>query len=374
MKLLLLLFYLPLISCFKVVIVGSGPVGKLASISLAKKGFEVSIFEKSSEPPEEKRSFNFILSKRGIGVLNKYDIDLKDGVNVKNIVSHSPYMKFKSPESISIDRNDLLFSLNKKVKELNIDTKISKFKMSDFNKKIAYFSHGNEKYDLLIGADGSNSEVRRQLSSFYPNEMKISEEKDTKLYKTIKLDSSSIRNMEGYDYDWDDSFHTWKNKNNDIICPPTKEKGLSGVFVSSNGIFNLDEFHLIYPFMRSEDIDNFESQDYMIQKTVISSCIGLHSTLLLGDSCHTMLASLGQGINSGLEDVIIMENCIKYGINKISENYNRLRLDDAKAVCNLSKNAFGGKSDRTNRGNSSNVLKYIGDPCISYSEIYKMCN
>ena len=69
-----------------------------------------------------------------------------------------------------------------------------------------------------------------------------------------------------------------------------------------------------------------------------------------------------------------MENCIKYGINKISENYNRLRLDDAKAVCNLSKNAFGGKSDRTNRGNSSNVLKYIGDPCISYSEIYKMCN
>lgn len=370
------LILLPLIkvSSFKVVIVGSGPAGKLSAISLAKKGYEVSLFESRSKIPPKERSFNFVLSKRGIKVLDKFDIDLREGVNIKNIISHENNINLKSQKSISIDRNDLLHSLDEKLKFYNVHTEKSLFKVVDFSNKIAYFSHGIEKYDLLIGADGSSSSVRKQLSSAYDKNILLTEEPDDRMYKTIRLDPFCLAYLPGYMNSWKDSFHTWRSKKYEIICPPTNEGGLSGVFVSSDGSFRLEEFREIYKLMRNEDIDAFNNQSPKRQKTVISSHIALDSVLLIGDACHSMLASLGQGINAALEDVLFLEHCIDLGIESVCENYDRLRLEDSIAICKLSQEAFGGKSDRTNRGNSSATLQYINDPNISYSEIYNFRN
>lgn len=370
----LYLFLTQSVSSFKVVIVGSGPVGKLSAISFARRGYEVSLFESREAPPPKERSFNFVLSKRGINVLEKFGIALSDGVLVKNIISHANNVKFKSHKSISIDRNDLLHSMDEHLKFHGICTKKSLFKVADFGKKIAYFSHGSESYDLLIGSDGSSSNVREQLSSIYDKNILLVEEPDDRTYKTIRLDPFCLAYLPGYIKSWEDSFHTWNNKNHDIICPPTKEKGLSGVFVSSDGSFNLEEFGEIHKLMRNEDIESFNNQIPKRQKTVISSHIAFESVLLIGDACHSMLASLGQGINAALEDILFLEHCLDLGIESICENYDRLRLEDSIAVCKLSQEAFGGSSDRTNRGNSPSILHAINDPTISYSEIYKFRN
>jgi len=362
-----------MVSSFRVVIVGGGPAGLLSGIAAASRGFEVSIFEKKEKPNKDNRSFNFIVSERGLNVLEKFDIDLKDSIGIKNIVSHFPgdeSMSIDAPRSVSMDRNDLLKAMSKKLKTFNVFTEKSEFEAADFGQKIAYFSHGSERYDLLIGADGSSSSVREHLSLEFPQDMNIYQKMDDKLYKNVKLDPFGLAYLRGYNSDWDNSFHIWKSENADLICPPTKENGLTGVFVNSDGFFNPDDFKEFFSVMYTEDEMEFQRSHPRRQKTVYSSSIGMKSTVLVGESAHSVLASLGQGLPASLESVSVLDYCFGLEKGNICDNYNRLRLNDAHSVCKLSQMGFGG-SDRTNRGKASGVLKYLNDPSLSYSEILK---
>ncbi|KAG6854622.1 hypothetical protein C0991_004224 [Blastosporella zonata] len=64
----------------KVVVVGAGPVGCLAAISFAKKGWKVDLFEgrpdlrlPSSKAANQQRSINLAMSHRGIAALEAVD-------------------------------------------------------------------------------------------------------------------------------------------------------------------------------------------------------------------------------------------------------------------------------------------------------------
>ena len=375
MKFLYILpFFLKSSFSFKAVVIGGGPTGKLSAISLAEKGFDVSIFEKKEKPNIDQKSFNFIISKRGLDILKDFNISLEDSVDVKNLINHSIKDKpliVKSPESISIDRSDLLKAMDERLKSLGVFTEKSEFEAADFGNKIAYLSHGSERYDLLVGADGSNSQVRTQLADTYPDDMFISQKIDDRLYKTIKLDPFGFAYLEGYEKSWDDSFHVWNSEHCDLICPPTKENGLTGTFVSSNNDFSSRNFDAVFSRMKSETIMEFDRQHPKRQRTITSSYIGLDSVVLVGDSAHSVLASIGQGVNCGIESVGVLKHCLNFKEDEISFHYNRLRLADSHAVCKLSQMGFGGNSDRSNRGNSLNFMEYINDPSLSYSEILK---
>lgn len=79
----------------KVVIVGAGLVGSLAAIYLAKRGFQVEVYEKRSdmrnEPFVRGRSINLALSARGIAALAKVGLSeqvLNDGIPMHSRMIH----------------------------------------------------------------------------------------------------------------------------------------------------------------------------------------------------------------------------------------------------------------------------------------------
>lgn len=61
--------------------------------------------------------------------------------------------------------------------------------------------------------------------------------------------------------------------------------------------------------------------------------------VLLGDSAHAMVPFYGQGMNCGFEDVVVFFEILdKYGfgeINRVLEEYSRIRVPDSHAICDL---------------------------------------
>ena len=65
---------------------------------------------------------------------------------------------------------------------------------------------------------------------------------------------------------------------------------------------------------------------------------GALQTVLLGDAAHTMSPVLGQGLNSGMEDVAVFAHCLEQhqgSVDAALPAYNRARLPDVQAVMTL---------------------------------------
>lgn len=86
-------------------------------------------------------------------------------------------------------------------------------------------------------------------------------------------------------------------------------------------------------------------------------------TVLLGDAAHTMTPALGQGLNSGLEDVAVFAQCLRdFGgdVDVALPAYTRARLPDIKAIMTI--NEVVASSDV---GVASQVSKSLHPACIS---------
>ena len=65
---------------------------------------------------------------------------------------------------------------------------------------------------------------------------------------------------------------------------------------------------------------------------------GVLQTVLLGDAAHTMTPRLGQGLNSGLEDVAVFAQCLERHQGNVDATlpaYNKLRLPDVQAILTI---------------------------------------
>ena len=65
---------------------------------------------------------------------------------------------------------------------------------------------------------------------------------------------------------------------------------------------------------------------------------GALQTVLLGDSAHTMSPVLGQGLNSGLEDVVTFAQCLEQhqgNVQTALPAYNKARLPDIHAIMTI---------------------------------------
>lgn len=222
-----------------ITIIGAGLVGSLISIFLAKRGYNVKVFERRGDMRKSNvdrgRSINLALSTRGLAaleevglveVIRKNAIPMK-GRTMHDVAGHLSFLPYgKEGQFInSISRGDLNMILMDAAEEAGVAFEFNyRLGRIDLDKnKIHSDSDIENDFDLLIGADGAYSAVRGALQ-FTP-QFNFSQEYIEHGYKELHIPSGS--NLDT------NALHIWPRESFMMIALPNPDKSFTGTLFLS---------------------------------------------------------------------------------------------------------------------------------------------
>jgi kynurenine 3-monooxygenase len=361
----------------KIIIVGGGLAGGLSAIYLARRGHEVHVLEKRSDPQEDISSYIDQVSSRGVGVsmtargikavlgagIPQEDLDLCG----EQIVGMSFFVagKFKTRKLVptdnlsplSLDRSAFQKLLNKYAK-INGVKYYFDHKCIDINleKKsiITQDKDGNLQHisgDLIIGADGARSQVRQAMQNtmrrfeFYQSFFRHG-------YKTLVIPDAARLNFRKdllYFFGMD-SKGLFGGRAATIpdgsisfsICLPyegtislqMQDRELLSQFFSRYFPQMPIEIHneMIKQFIEkpSNDLINVRSNTFHYKQ----------NALLLGDSAHATAPFLGQGMNMALEDAQVLAELLEKNHDDFEQTlpeFTQIRKVEADAMQDMAR-------------------------------------
>jgi kynurenine 3-monooxygenase len=366
----------------QITIVGAGLVGSLASIYLAKRGYKVSIYERRSDMRKVSmsagKSINLALSDRGwkglqgVGIANEIKkiaipmygraIHNKDGSN-----TFQPYGK-EDQAIYSVSRADINMKLMD-LAEQHENVKIhfdSKCNSVNRQKKEAVFEHttsnqlSNNKYDILLGADGafSASRLNMQLTS------------DRFEYKQHYIDCGykELIIPPGPNGEFlleKNALHIWPRGSFMMIALPNPDGNFTcTLFMPFEGEKSFDTLKTqdeVLNFFKSEFADTVPLMPTLLEdffNNPTSSLVTVKcfpwtfddSIALIGDAAHAIVPFYGQGMNCGFEDCVVLNDLIdRHNDNweLILKDYQNLRKPDGDAIADLAIANFIEMRDKT---------------------------
>ncbi|OJJ97479.1 hypothetical protein ASPACDRAFT_1904258 [Aspergillus aculeatus ATCC 16872] len=352
----------------KVVVVGAGPVGSLAALYAASRGYQVEVYDLRPNPclstnsdPQPRASVSLALSERGLHAIKTLNraglmetvLDCTIPLYGRMIHGHSrtgkPWESSQAYDVLgrfiySTDRQRLSQVLNRELASVpNISVFFnSKLMRVDFDKNRAYFervpgpgftqteepsaSPHEVRFDFMIGADGIHSKTRQQLMRY--TRMSYQQVYEDLLWCEFRMPATST----GHYRLSPQHLHLWS--------PRASEDGshrrlMFVAFPSSDGSFNCSLFAPSACFARLSQCPDdgsvpafFDRHFPGISGTLIApaslqaqfaahphvplmdiKCSHLHygaSVVIVGDAAHAVLPFYGQGLNAGLEDVRLL--------------------------------------------------------------------
>jgi kynurenine 3-monooxygenase len=315
----------------KVTINGAGLVGSLLAIALKKRGHEVAIFEKRSDPRAAKkaegRSINLILTSRGLHALDGVGLKeqaLQLTVPVYGRLMHSldrslqyqPYGRDQSECNYSVSRSDLNNFLIDQAQKMGVHfTFNAELENLDRQHKTLTFKGGlQSSFEFLIATDGAGSIVRRSL-----------EEQNVPLNSSVDFINADYKELfmpldeHGQPKLKTEALHIWPRGRHmlmalpnldgsftmTIYLPPDQHSPNFGELQNPDSIRNYlaQQFPDALELMPNA-IEEFQKNPQGRLGTVrLQQWSDGDSIALLGDASHAIVPFFGQGMNSGFEDV-----------------------------------------------------------------------
>jgi len=349
-------------------IVGAGLVGSLLSVYLARAGFKVSVYDRNSDPRQlnmqSGRSINITLSERGLQALDAVGVSdtvRKFCIPVYGRIIHSqdgeltyqPYGNNK--EAIySIGRDDLtkqLLSFAEKHEniEFYFHEKCSDIDLSTATLKLQNVETGKiseVQADRIFAADGAFSVVRGKMQRL--KRFNYSQEYSEQGYKEIIIPP--------YKDDWvldKNAIHIWPRGSFMLIGFPNLDKSFTLSLqlpyegqISHESIKSLDDIKNIFKtyFPDAWSLVEPNCKDYFnkpVEAMITIKCFPWtyqDKVALIGDACHAIFPSYGQGANAGFEDCQVLMKCIEKqptDWRKIFQEYETLRKPNLDAIADL---------------------------------------
>lgn len=351
------------------VVVGAGPVGCVAAQILIRNGYAVTVYEKRPHFIErgiggEGRTINLSLAPRGMKVLEAHcdrDELRAMAVAMDGRVTHPEHgppqqAKYGRPEwlTYSLGRNELNVMLMRDA-ERGAGARFEfghRCSSVDVHGKKAFFETEDGRrvqasYDLLVGADGSLSQVREQLAAegaltFHRKELEAS-------YREFALWPAGDQKDPT-----PSAIHLWPRDSFFMVALPNRDGSLRCTLVLPEddryNFSRLNNDQAIKGFFRQHFPDAAESlrlngasaSRNLVSTISVTSCSRLThagSVLLVGDAAHSVAPFLGQGVNLGLEDCVVLERLLqKHPDDQASAlaEYDRERKIDGDAASCLS--------------------------------------
>lgn len=336
-----------------ITIVGSGLVGSLLALLLKKKGFDVEVFEKRSDPRQAVlsagRSINLVVTSRGLHALEQAGLSSEAralavpvyGRMIHSVLGETTYQPYGQADeyNLSISRDSLNRFLIEKAEAAGV-----KFHFSQEIDSLDF-----SKSEVVFGADGAGSKIRKNLAALG----KLTESTDwlEADYKELTLPANSGLKT--------DALHIWPRGDHMMMALANKDGSFTVTMYlpkkSFDGLKNKEaveklftrEFKDSIPLMPNY-IEEFLNHPQGTLGTVRCDKWVVGNIALIGDAAHAIVPFFGQGMNSGFEDctellALIEEELLMTGSSDLDSDaweeiltrYELRRKENAKAIADM---------------------------------------
>ncbi|WP_210620021.1 FAD-dependent monooxygenase [Mammaliicoccus lentus] len=345
----------------KIAVIGGGIGGLTAAGLLYQTGHDVQVYEKRNDLNQvgagvgigsnvlkalKPYKMTYAIEQEG-QALNKIEIRT-------NLDSFLNTLKMNRDEeqNITIHRSVLHEILKTHVppERINLDYKLKEFKQTPDNIRL-YFENGQEaEADLVIAADGLNSNIRKQIQP--KSEPKYA---GYTCFRGVVNENLNIDRTTALEY-WghkgrfgivplkDDElywFCTMNAKENDLQFKSFEKPHLQAYFNQYP-----DEVRNVLDAQEELGILHHDMYDLTPLKSFISGKV-----VLLGDAAHATTPNMGQGAGQAIEDAVTLTNLLKEkDVDAALKRYNKLRVKHTRKVIKKSRKI--GKA-----GQASNTMK-----------------
>ena len=387
----------------RITLVGGGLAGSLAAVYLAKRGYELNIYERRPDMRNVEipagRSINLALSTRGIDALKRVGLDqvvLDQAIPMagrmmhdeKGNLAYQPYGKDGQVIN-SVSRAHLNIQLlkladehknvnqffNMRCQEVDIENSICKFTNEKTGENIEV------KSDYILGSDGAYSPVR--LKMMKNDRFDYSQSYTKSGYKELNITPTPDGNF-AMDTD---SLHIWPRGNFMMIALPNPDKSFTcTLFMPYAGEVGFDQINSdqeILNFMNTyfadavplmpELLNDFKRNP--VGSLVTVRCYPWHmkKATLIGDACHAIVPFYGQGMNCAFEDCVELDNCLEeFGDwDKAMNEYQKRRKPNADAIADLALQNFIEMRDLVGDKDFLHYKKMEHQLCELYPDLFK---
>ncbi|WP_457652089.1 FAD-dependent oxidoreductase [Rhodocaloribacter sp.] len=362
-------------------LIGAGLAGSLLSILLARRGFEVRLFEARPDlrahTVDGGRSINLALSARGLHALAKagiVDDILPLTIPMRGRLIHDldgtthfvPYGQRPSEVIRSVSRAELnrrLMSAAEATGRVHIrfETRCTGIDFPERRLHLRDEAHGREETPAttrVIGCDGAGSAVRTAM--LRAGAVRFEPDFIAHGYKelTIPPAPDGGRRIEKH------ALHIWPRRDFMLIALPN----LDGSFTCT--LFLRREGRLSFAALATEaDVRSFFEAHFPdavpliphLTEEFFENPVGTLGTVrcepwhfgdlavILGDAAHAIVPFFGQGMNCAFEDCVTLDACIAdegMGWEQVFERFEGERKPNADAIATLSLRNFIEMRDR----------------------------
>ena len=369
----------------KFVLIGSGLAGGLLAAYLGRRGYDVDLYERRSDPREGNlvggRSINLALSTRGIHALEQIGIAdevLKHAIPMRGRMIHPagtgsraifvPYDRDPNKYINSIGRAALNTTVieaaqrypnvrvhfNHQCTDVDLDSATARLINTKTNETAA------GRGDTVIGVDGAFSAVRQSMQK------KIADFEYDESYLPHGYKELTIPPAPGGGWQMEkEALHIWPRKSFMMIALPNPDGSFTCTlfweFEGPRSFATTKTDEDVRRFFEEEFPDAVPLMPKLLEEfrnnptgsLVTIRCAPWYykdKVALVGDAAHAVVPFYGQGMNAAFEDCVVLEACLaefpRYRQRAFVEYYKQ-RKENADALADLAVENFIEMRDKT---------------------------